>query len=153
MTPDPVQPPEHEALAQARRRSRTRLLDVLLLLGVRSSGIVILLMMLSLVTVLTYAALPSFKAFGPGFLTSTQWRPNELERPKKDAAGKVVMEDGEIVTETIAPEFGAAPVIYGTLVSSALALLLCGPLEPGRGALPGSRRAALEDCRPAFLPG
>lgn len=126
--PAPIQ---QAADAQARRRRRTRFFDAVLLVGVRSSGIVILLMMLSLVVVLTYAALPSFREFGPGFLTSTQWRPNELERPKKDEAGRIIMEDGEIVTETVPPEFGAAPVIYGTLVSSTLSLIFAVPLSFG----------------------
>jgi phosphate transport system permease protein len=90
-----------------------------------------MLMLASLLAVLVIAAAPSFKIFGLGFVASSQWRPNELERPKRDAQGKVVTEDGETVMETVAPEFGALPVIYGTVVSSALALVFAVPLSFG----------------------
>ena len=43
----------------------------------------------------------------------------------------MIMEDGEIVTETIPPAFGALPVIYGTVVSSAIALVIAVPLSLG----------------------
>ncbi|MFN9972958.1 MAG: phosphate ABC transporter permease subunit PstC, partial [Phycisphaerae bacterium] len=66
-----------------------------------------------------------------GFLVSSEWRVNELERPLKDAAGQVVMEDGEIVMETIKPAFGALPVIYGTAMSSLIALAIAVPLSFG----------------------
>ena len=41
------------------------------------------------------------------------------------------MEDGEVVMKTIPPVFGALPVIYGTAVSSILALLFAVPLSFG----------------------
>jgi phosphate transport system permease protein len=127
-TPNPTSEVKHAA---AGRRRWLALADVGLLWGARSSGGILVLMLASLVVVLTSAAWPSFRMFGPGFITSTQWRPNELERPKRDDAGKVVMEDGEVVTETVPPEFGALPVIYGTLVSSLLALVFAVPLSLG----------------------
>ncbi|MGH7714131.1 MAG: phosphate ABC transporter permease subunit PstC [Gemmatimonadaceae bacterium] len=52
------------------------------------------------------AAWPAFDAFGTSFLTSSAWDP-------------------------VRAEFGAAPMIYGTLVSSALALLLATPFALG----------------------
>jgi len=85
----------------------------------------------TLLVVLGVSAAPSVRAFGPGFLVSTEWRPNELERPLRDASGKVVIEDGEVVTETVPPAFGALPVIYGTFVSSSLALIFAVPLALG----------------------
>lgn len=97
----------------------------------RGSGILILLMLASLVFVLFKASLSSFKTFGPGFITSTEWRPNELERQVRDAEGKLVYEDEEVLIETIPPEFGALPVIYGTAVSSLLALVFAVPLSLG----------------------
>jgi phosphate transport system permease protein len=121
----------HQDAAQQRRRGRLWFADQALLWGARSSGAVVLLMLASLVTVLVIAAAPSFKVFGPGFITSSQWRPNELERPKRDDRGHVVTEDGETVMETVPPEFGAMPVIYGTVVSSALALVFAVPLSIG----------------------
>jgi phosphate transport system permease protein len=50
-----------------------------------------------------YAALPAVKQFGLGFLVGTQWDP-------------------------VDDQYGALPLIYGTMVSSALALLISTPL-------------------------
>src|SRR6187402_2413025 len=46
-----------------------------------------------------YAALPAVQKYGLGFLVGTEWSPND-------------------------DKFGALPLIYGTLVSAALALLI-----------------------------
>ena len=105
--------------------------DLVLATLARGSAVCIVLMLAALVTVLTVSAAPSLRQFGLGFLTSSEWRPNELERPRHGPDGKVLIEDGEVVMETIAPEFGARPVIYGTFVSSALALVFAVPLSFG----------------------
>ncbi len=105
--------------------------DLFLGLAARGSAIAILLMLGSLVAVLFIAAIPSVRTFGPGFLVSSEWRPNELEVPKRTPDGKLILEDGETVIETIPPKFGALPVIYGTAVSSLLALSLAVPLSLG----------------------
>jgi phosphate transport system permease protein len=98
----------------------------------RVAGLVVLLMLASLVGVLVFAAVPSLRTFGLHFLASRQWRPNELERPQLDANGKPVLDsDGEVVTETVPPTFGALPVIYGTTLSSALSLIVAVPLSLG----------------------
>jgi len=55
---------------------------------------------------LAVEAWPAVQTFGPGFLVSTIWDP-------------------------VAGRFGALPFLYGTLVSSALALLIAGPLSLG----------------------
>ena len=52
------------------------------------------------------AAWPALRQFGLGFLTSSEWDPVRLQ-------------------------FGAAPMIYGTIVSSVLALILAAPLAIG----------------------
>jgi phosphate transport system permease protein len=52
------------------------------------------------------AAWPAFRQFGIGFLTSSEW-------------------------DTQRQLFGAAPMIYGTIVSSLLALILAAPLAVG----------------------
>src|SRR3982751_6645481 len=88
-------------------------------------------MLAMLVGVLFRASLPSIRTFGLSFLTTSEWRPNELEQPKRGTDGKVVIEDGEVVTETIPPKFGALPVIFGTAVSSVIALLFAVPLSLG----------------------
>jgi phosphate transport system permease protein len=41
------------------------------------------------------------------------------------------MEDGQVVMETLPPQFGALPVIYGTAASSMLALLFAVPVSLG----------------------
>jgi phosphate transport system permease protein len=95
------------------------------------AALTIVAMLFALLAVLTYAAWPSITTFGWKFLVTSQWRPNELTSPARDAAGKVIMEDGEVVMKTIPPVFGALPVIYGTAVSSILALLFAVPLSFG----------------------
>jgi phosphate transport system permease protein len=55
---------------------------------------------------LAIAGWPALRQFGLGFITSSAWDP-------------------------VAGQFGAAPAVYGTLVSSALALLIAGPLALG----------------------
>jgi phosphate transport system permease protein len=64
-------------------------------------GVVALLLWLG--WVIFQQALPAIKQFGSGFLTSSEWDPNNLL-------------------------FGALPYIYGTLVSSLLALLFAVPI-------------------------
>ena len=105
--------------------------DFVLGLLTRASAISIVIMLSVLVGVLLVAAWPSIKAYGFGFLTSSQWRANELELPVVGADGKVLIEDGEVVTQTLAPQFGALPVIYGTFVSSIISLFFALPLSFG----------------------
>lgn len=97
----------------------------------RGATIGMMLMLLLLVGVLATAAVPSVKQFGAKFLWTSDWRPNEVERPLRDAAGKIVYEDGEPVVQTIPPSFGALPVIYGTAMTSLIALVFAVPLSIG----------------------
>jgi len=115
----------------ARTRPRRRYGDFLLAFAARGSGVGVLLMLAVLVAVLAYAAIPSFRTFGASFLVSSEWRPNELEVPVLGADGKIVMEDGEMLLRTVPADFGALPVIYGTVVSSVIALLFAVPLSLG----------------------
>ncbi len=112
---------------------RARLLsgDVILGALARTAAVGVLLMMALLLGVLVYAAWPAFREFGLGFLFDTEWRVNALEVPLIGPDGKVVIEDGETVMQTLPPQFGAAPVIYGTVVSSVIALLFAVPLSIG----------------------
>jgi phosphate transport system permease protein len=64
-----------------------------------------ILLLLLAIEIFTAAA-PAFAKFGVGFLTSSEWDP-------------------------VAGVFGAAPAIYGTLVSSAIALVVATPLALG----------------------
>lgn len=122
------QPDQHPAPQRLPGPSRS-LGDKILGSLVHASAGVVLLMMITLLAVLFTAAVPSIKQFGASFLVSTEWRPNELERPMRGPDGKILFEDGEMVVETIPEEFGALPVIYGTAVSSALALIFAVPVS------------------------
>ena len=125
--PAPVQPRGRRSRATGRGRTGDKLFAAL----ARGSTLLTLLILAALVFVLAEAALPSVKTNGARFLVSSEWRPNELEVQKRDPAGHVVIEDGEVVTEKVAPSFGALPVIYGTAMSSLLALLLAVPVGIG----------------------
>jgi len=105
--------------------------DVILAGCSRVGALSIVAMLIVLLAVLTRAAWPSIETFGWKFLVTSQWRPNELNVPARDAAGHVIIEDGEVVMNTIPPVFGALPVIYGTAVSSLLAILFAVPLSFG----------------------
>jgi phosphate transport system permease protein len=70
---------------------------------VKFFGLGILAMMLFVIVVVAFRALPAIQQFGPGFIFETEWNVG-------------------------ADEFGAAPYIYGTLVSSAIAILLGAPV-------------------------
>lgn len=105
--------------------------DTILSLLTGGAAFIVMLMLAALVAVLAHASLPAMHEFGWKFLISSDWRPNALEIPKKDASGNVIIQDGETITETIPPAFGALPVIYGTAISSALALVFAVPLSFG----------------------
>lgn len=112
--------------------------DALLSCAVKGSAGIVLLMMAALVTVLVLAAAPSVKQFGLKFITGSSWRPNELQLVKRNAAGKMVDDQGNVTTDadeaakvTIPPSFGALPVIWGTAVSSVIALIVAVPLSLG----------------------
>ncbi|CAN5494929.1 phosphate ABC transporter permease PstC [soil metagenome] len=107
--------------------------DIVLRTVTAGAAFTILLMLGSLLVVLFTAALPSIRTFGFGFLVSSEWRPNSLPgEPKRDAKGNLITdEDGEAITEMIPPAFGALPVIWGTAVSSVIALVAAVPLSLG----------------------
>jgi phosphate transport system permease protein len=72
----------------------------------RAAAIFILILLGSIIVILAVGGWPAFRAFGPGFLTSTSWNP---------------------VTEV----FGAGVSVYGTLVTSVLALIMAVPVSFG----------------------
>jgi phosphate transport system permease protein len=72
----------------------------------RASGILVLLLLGSLILSLFIGGLPAFRQFGAGFLFSTEWDP-------------------------VRQIFGAGVSIYGTLLTSLLALALATPLAFG----------------------
>ncbi len=80
--------------------------DHLFRLLIRAAALVLLVIVLGLVIVMIRAAFPSISAFGWSFLFTSRWDP-------------------------VAEKFGALPLIYGTIVSSVLALLIAVPLGIG----------------------
>ena len=80
--------------------------DQLFRLLIRASALALLLIVLGMVVVMVRAAFPSIKAFGWRFLFTSTWDP-------------------------VAQHFGALPLIYGTIVSSLLALVIAVPLGIG----------------------
>ena len=93
----------------------------------RGAAVTILLMLVLPLAVLVRQAWPAMSAYGASFLVTSTWRANELEQPARDAAGKILIVDGQTVMNVLPPEFGALPVLYGTAVSSAIALLVAVP--------------------------
>lgn len=127
-----IQPQPHQRNPSSKQRRRGPLSDQILDFAARASGVGIVLLLVALLVVLTNAAWPSIKANGLGFLTGTTWRVNELERPQRDSAGKIVYDANDEMVMIIEPAvYGAAPVIYGTVISSTIALVLAVPLSLG----------------------
>jgi phosphate transport system permease protein len=121
--------------AQGRRSHRA---DAILFFLVHASAIMVLVMMAALVLVLARAALPSVRQFGLKFFTSSSWQPNEREVIKRNAAGRMLDEQGNVTTDSdeaakivYPPNFGALPVIWGTAATSVIALLVAVPLSLG----------------------
>jgi phosphate transport system permease protein len=88
------------------KRSSMQLQDLIFRSVARFFASLVLLLMLGIVVSLVYGSLPSIRAFGFGFLVSSEWNP---------------------VTE----RFGALVPIVGTLVTSAIALLIGVPVSFG----------------------
>jgi len=72
----------------------------------RASGAFVLILLGSLILSLLIGGLPAFRQFGIGFLTSADWDP-------------------------VQQVFGAAVSVYGTLITSVVALILAVPLAFG----------------------
>jgi len=74
--------------------------------GTHLSAIILFATVLGIFIVLFIGALPALEKFGPGFLTGTDWNP-------------------------VTKEFGGLVAIFGTLVSSAIAMIIAVPLSFG----------------------
>ncbi len=94
-----------------RNRTRTKTekrLDQLFVLGTRASAVSIWVLLIAIVVTILLQAMPAIQQFGFEFWVTRSWNP---------VAGREV--------------YGALPMIYGTLVSSTIALLLAMPLGVG----------------------
>jgi phosphate transport system permease protein len=78
--------------------------DAILFYLLRTISVFVIILLLAIIGVLTHAALPSIQKNGFHFLINKEWRP---------------MED----------EFGALPFIFGTLITSFLALIIAAPIS------------------------
>jgi phosphate transport system permease protein len=85
---------------------RHNLLDILFRNVTRLSAFAVLVLLIAIIVSLIIGSLPSIKAFGFQFLTSAEWDP-------------------------VTDEFGALVPIVGTLVTSAIALLIAIPVSFG----------------------
>src|SRR6185312_7391670 len=72
----------------------------------RTAGVFVLVLLGAIIVVLFIGGWPAFRAFGPTFLVSAAWN---------------------LVTH----RFGAVVAVYGTIVTSVLALILAVPLSFG----------------------
>ncbi|MFC3530774.1 phosphate ABC transporter permease subunit PstC [Vogesella facilis] len=95
-----------ENTQNAAHLKRQMLLDALFRLLTRSFAFLVLALLLGILLSLLIGALPSIKHFGWGFLTSSDWDP-------------------------VAEKFGAVVPIFGTLVTSVIALLIGVPISFG----------------------
>jgi phosphate transport system permease protein len=91
---------------RVRALKRFRLGDAAFHVLTKSSAIAVLLLLGGVILSLIHGSAPALGEFGFGFLTSQAWNP---------------------VTE----KFGAGPAIYGTLITSFLALLIAAPVGFG----------------------
>jgi phosphate transport system permease protein len=89
--------------SRSRRLSRLRTGDALFRAATRAAALGVLGVLAGVMLALVAGALPALTTFGPGFLTTQRWNP---------------------VTE----QFGALAPIYGTLVTSLIAMLIAVPV-------------------------
>ncbi len=85
---------------------RHGMLEALLRNATRVAAITVLVLLSGVIITLIYGSIPAVKAFGFGFLSNQSWNP---------------------VTE----KFGALPAVYGTLVTSLIAMLIGIPVSLG----------------------
>jgi len=92
-------------LREARLKRQT-VLDLLFRGLTRTSAIGVLLLLVAIIVSLIMGSMPAIRAFGFGFLTSSEWDP-------------------------VSDQFGALVPIIGTLITSAIALLIAIPVSFG----------------------
>ena len=88
------------------RRASSSLGDAVFAGVARASGIFVLVLLGAIIVTLFIGGLPAFRAFGPGFLWSSEWDP-------------------------VQEVFGGAVAIYGTVITSILALIIAVPIAFG----------------------
>ncbi|WP_210332636.1 phosphate ABC transporter permease subunit PstC [Methylosinus sp. H3A] len=99
-------PPRAAEVDRGKVLGRMALFDFFFHNLTRAAAVLVLLILGGVIFSLIYGSLPAIQAFGLGFLTTESWNP---------------------VTE----KFGAVAPIYGTLVTSAIAMVIAVPLGLG----------------------
>lgn len=94
------------AADRSRALTRMALVDSMFRQATRGAAVIVLVILGGVIISLVYGSLPAMKTFGFGFLVSQSWNP---------------------VTEN----FGALPAIYGTIMTSAIAMLIAVPVGLG----------------------
>jgi phosphate transport system permease protein len=96
----------HDEAKRAKTLRRFRIGDFTFKMITQTAAITVLVLLVGVIVALVHGSLPAWRAFGFGFFTSESWNP---------------------VTE----KFGALPAIYGTLLTSFIAMLIGVPVSLG----------------------
>jgi phosphate transport system permease protein len=96
----------HDEQSRARTLRRFRLGDSTFYILTLTSAVAVLIVLAGVMIALVHGSLPTWRVFGLDFFTSQSWNP---------------------VTE----KFGALPAIYGTLLTSVIAMLIGVPISLG----------------------
>jgi len=91
---------------RARSLARIAFADRVFHQATRAAAVIVLIILGGVIVSLVHGSLPAMKAFGFGFLTSQAWNP-------------------------VTDNFGALPAIYGTIVTSLIAMLIAVPTGLG----------------------
>ncbi len=94
------------AVAPRRARSSATTGDAIFAFLAKSAGVLVLVLLGAIIVSLFIGALPAFRAFGFGFLWNVDWDPNQAI-------------------------FGAAVPIYGTILTSVVAIVIAVPIAFG----------------------
>src|SRR5580704_8253514 len=92
-----------EAVARTKALGRLRLGDTIFRHLTRAAAIGVLILLSGVIISLIEGSLPAIRTFGFGFLVSSRWNP-------------------------VTDNFGALPAIYGTIVTSFIAMLIAVPV-------------------------
>ncbi len=98
--------PRSAVVDRAKALSSIALLDRIFFHVTRAAAVIVLLILGGVIVSLFHGSMPAIKAFGFGFLFSEAWNP-------------------------VTDKFGALPAIYGTLVTSIIAMLIAMPVGIG----------------------
>lgn len=95
------------------------------------SALIVMVLLAALIAVVLHASMPNIRQEGMKFLTTSEWDPPH-QVPKRDANGNsIIDEDGNTLMVDKPGTYGALAVIYGTAVTSGLALAFAVPLSLG----------------------